>query len=166
MRKSLSTSLSSECCLFSDILEIWGQNPKVTNQVFMNCKSFDEKVLLARGLSRSTHGYCYTHGQACAFQSGAKVRVQGPPCPDFSSAGKRLGVDGPRLPAILAAGAKADAVASPALVVENVPGFPLQLAEAVYGPRFVWQGLMQEPSMVGFDMMCRTRCLSIMSRCA
>ena len=93
------------------------------------------------------------------------MRVQGPPCPDFSSAGKRLGVAGPRLPALLAAGAKSDALAVPVLVVENVPGFPVSLAEAVYGPRYKWHGMMLEPAMVGFEMMSRTRCLSFMSSC-
>ena len=160
MRKSLSTSLTEHCCVFSDILEIWGPDHASLHEAIMNTDSFDKKLCLAQNLPRATHGYCHTHDGLCPYASGAKVRVQGAPCPDFSNAGKRLGVQGPRLPPLLAAGCKADALQTPVVVLENVPGFPLWLAEAVYGPRYSWYGMLQDPSMVGFEFMSRSRWLS------
>ncbi|CAE7223083.1 Trank1 [Symbiodinium sp. CCMP2592] len=157
MRRLLTTSLMADCCVFSDILEIWGDDTTSSQAAIVQCCSFEEKLLLTRRLARKTHGYCFTHDRLCPFASEAKVRVQGPPCPDFSKIGSRTGLAGPRLPALLAAGAKADAVRSAVLLLENVPEFPLDLAEAAYGPRYTWYGQLQDPSMVGFECTARPR---------
>ena len=144
--------------MFSDILEIWGPPGDVYDQI-QALGSLEDKLAYVRALPRCRNGYCHTHGEYCPFQSCSQFRVQGPPCPDFSQAGKRLGAAGPRLPALLAAGAKAERVNAAAIVVENVPLFPLHLAQEAYGPGYAWVRTVQHPSMVGFEFMARPRLL-------
>ena len=119
-----------------------------------HCKR--KSLVLGRSLPCVNCGFCHKHGRFCPFFQRAEVRVQGPPCPDFSAMGNRAGVHGQHMPAILAGGAKASAGKSAMVIVENVPGFPLHLAESAYdGYDFVES--LQEPYMVGFEFMSRAR---------
>ena len=156
MRRSLSCYLPTHCCLFGDILDVFEDSQKVSATI-LACETFEQKVYVANQAKRQTHAFCHRHERLCPFNQGAQIRVQGPPCPDFSTAGKRAGLQGPRMPAVLAAGAKTG-IAQPALtIVENVPAFPLQLACAAYGEDYTWTETLQDPGMVGFEFMARSR---------
>ena len=155
MRCSPSASLPESACVFGDVLQIF-QDAHEASEVIRSRATLQEKVACARDLPRVNCSFCYNHGRFCPFFQGAEVRVQGPPCPDFSAMGNRAGLHGQHMPAILAGGAKASAGKSALVIVENVPGFPLHLAEAAYeGYEFVES--LQEPHMVGFEFMSRTR---------
>ncbi|CAE7632926.1 unnamed protein product, partial [Symbiodinium sp. CCMP2456] len=155
MRRSLSTFLPDSACVFGNVLQVFRDAQEASEAIRLRA-TLQEKVACARSLPCVNCGFCYKHGRFCPFFQRAEVRVQGPPCPDFSAMGNRAGVHGQHLPAILAGGAKASAGKSAMVIVENVPGFPLHLAEAAYdGYDFVES--LQEPYMVGFEFMSRTR---------
>ena len=155
MRRSLSTFLPDSACVFGNVLQVFRDAQEASEAIRLRA-TLQEKVACARSLPCVNCGLCHKHGRFCPFFQRAEVRVQGPPCPDFSAMGNRAGVHGQHMPAILAGGAKASAGKSAMVIVENVPGFPLHLAESAYdGYDFVES--LQEPYMVGFEFMSRAR---------
>ena len=72
-------------------------------------------------------------------------------------AGLRKGLHGEFFPTAVAAGAKARKTKARAVVVENVPSFPLSVAQGCYGQNYAWIQQHQDPAMVGFDFVARRR---------
>ena len=145
----------SDVCQFSNILQIWG-DPALVNDHFEKELTYDDKLKLAKSLQCYTHGWCYTHNQFCPFQK-SRSRVQGPPCPDWSPAGKRRGVQGPDLPTMLASGRKSELTCTHVVTVENAKKLPQWLVEDAYGGEYSWVYTQQTPALVGFEFMSRER---------
>ena len=120
MRYSTSLSMPLTTCQFGNILEVWGDADAAHNAL-MELQDYDSRLAAAHQWPLFSTGWCHTHGQQCHF-ARSMVRVQGPPCPDYSLCGKRRGVEGKTFPALLAAGAKARATNAALCIVENVPG--------------------------------------------
>ena len=59
--------------------------------------------------------------------------------------------------ATLAGACKAVASEAPAIIIENVPGFPDELAVQAYGNMYNWQSFVLDPSDVGFEFIARQR---------
>ena len=156
MRDSAAWSLGPSCCRFTDILEIWDTPAQDARRQIMSLDSFEEQVDYARRLPRRSTGWCEAHGCHCPF-TNSKLRVQGPPCPDWSTAGKRMGTQGQHLAPLLACGIKTQVTSPDVVVVENVPAFPLEVAGRAYGPCYTWLQTYQEPVNVGFDFVARHR---------
>ena len=155
MRALLCSRLPAETCVFADVLEVWGR-PDAVSDHFDSMQGYEAKLQTAKSLPRWTHGWCLSHNDWCPLQQ-SRLRVQGPPCVDWSQAGSGKGIDGPFFKTLLAAGAKAD-LTSPSLnVVENVTGLPFSVLQDCYGPRFSWQAATVCPSDVGFAGIARTR---------
>ena len=158
-RTSLCSRLPADTCVFSDILEVYGQ-PCEFEANLGKLQNFSQKLAYSCSVPRHDTGYCLRHGQQCAFRGPANSggpRVQGIPCPDWSRAGNLQKEDGPWLCTALAAGAKVEVTQDPLLILENVPAFPLWMAQACYGREYTFQQMFQDPSQVGFEMMARSR---------
>ena len=156
MRCSASWSLPSSCCKFRDILDIWDKPAEDVRADIQAFELLQEKVDYVRRLPRNSSGWCHAHGCYCPFRK-SKLRVQGPPCPDWSTAGQRRGEQGPHLPPLLAAGAKTQETSPDVVVVENVPAFPLDLAQMCYGEAYTFYQTYHSPESVGFDFVARHR---------
>ena len=156
MRACGSFCLPASTCQFKDILEIWGQ-PAAVQDFLTAFPDPATKVAASKQLGRYTVGWCCAHHRWCPFQQESSVRVQGPPCIDWSPAGKRLGSAGEHFPTLLASGSKADMVDTSVGILENVPTVPLQLVEQVFGPKFDVVQTWQAPWEVGFDFIARNR---------
>lgn len=147
------TSMST--CQFSNIMEIWGNHEEAIYKL-NQCCTYSEKVDMANKLPTFSHGWCYTHGQMCPYMV-SRLRVQGPPCPDWSPAGLRRGVDGKDFPVLLAGGRKTDSTQTAVAVLENAKKFPLGVIEDVYGKNYSWVYTQQDPALVGFEFISRER---------
>ena len=155
MRALLVPRLAPTTCVFKDILEIWGQ-PEAVGEALDSIRGYQSKVHFASALPRWTHGWCEAHQCWCPYRQ-SRVRVQGPPCVDWSNAGCMSGVDGPFFKTLLASGAKSDLTAPALNIVENVPGMPLDVLRDCYGPVFSWTQSSVKPADVGFSGISRTR---------
>lgn len=143
-------------CQFSDILEIWG-NPQQVTAAFQQCQHYHQKVWIAQQMPVQSHGWCHTHARMCPYRA-SNCRVQGPPCIDWSPAGKQLGKEGPYLPTLLASGSKTESTETALAVVENAKNFPLDVVQdAYYGTNYSWAYTQQHPSLVGFECISRER---------
>ena len=156
MRESASWYLPSSCCKFQNILDVWNAPPEEVSATVQSLGSLQEQLEYVNSLPLNGQGWCETHARYCAYAQ-SDLRVQGPPCPDWSRAGLRLGVKGPNFPPLLAAGAKTKVTAPRCVIVENVPGFPKDLAQACYGSNYVWRQTFKKPEEVGFEFVARTR---------
>ena len=155
MRSLLCPRLSPTTCVFKDILEIFGE-PGSVAAYFDSLSGYENMLASARNMQRWSHGWCLTHNTWCPFRQ-SRLRVQGPPCVDWSAAGLRGGVEGPFFKTLLAAGAKTDLTAPCLSLLENVPGLPMSVVQDCYGPSFAWQSLVLSPADVGFGGVARTR---------
>lgn len=155
MRSAATALIPADSCVFDDILEIWG-DPREVKEVLNNCEGYENKLKQSASLPIYSHAWCHKHQNNCHLGTG-KPRVQGPPCPDWSSAGLKKGLEGVHLACALAGGAKARATLSPAVVVENVPRMPQFLLEDSYGPEMNWAKFIVCPGDVGFEMIARER---------
>ena len=155
MRACAMFALPPRSCAFKNILEIWGEPPSVED-VFTQIQNYEDKLLASRLMPRYSVGWCHAHHRWCPF-ANSECRVQGPPCVDWSLAGRRLGLEGPFLPTLLASGSKADLVDAAVSVVENVPALKKEIVEQVYGPKFSVAEALQSPSDVGFEFISRRR---------
>ena len=144
-----------DVCQFSNILEIWG-DPARVNQVFQQNYQYESKLSVARNLDCCSHGWCEAHHKFCEFKK-SRARIQGPPCPDWSQAGKHRGIQGPDFPTMLAAGRKANLTDSNVCVVENSKRLPSKVVQDAYGDEYSWVYTHQDPSLVGFEFMARER---------
>ena len=122
MREFATDRLPSTTCIFSNILDLWG-DPQSVEQCLGAHASFSAKVGAARSWPRYSHGWCLRHHRWCPY-TNSECRVQGPPCPDWSSAGNRAGVAGKDLPTLLAGGAKMDLTQPCIGVIENSTHMP------------------------------------------
>ena len=150
MRSLLRSRLPPTTCVFRDILELWGESGQVS------AYQPADKFHAAQALPLWTHGWCESHEMWCPFQQ-SRLRVQGPPCTDWSRAGLGQGVCGPMFATLLASGRKAEASNIHACIVENVPQLDGQVHRACYGPKFDWQRELQQPAQVGYSCIARDR---------
>ena len=155
MRNLLVPRLPETTCVFRDVLEVWGQ-PSVVSDYLDNQSGYEDKVMSARALPRWTYGWCLAHNCWCPFRQ-SRLRVQGPPCVDWSPAGLGLGIEGPFFKTLLAAGSKCDLTSPCVCLVENVPQLPLSVLQDAYGPRFEWRSRTVCPADVGFSCVSRRR---------
>ena len=155
MRLCANFHLPEDVCQFGNILEIWGC-PDLAATTLQNLGSYEERVGAAHNWPTQATGYCYRHDQQCPY-ARSHLRVQGPPCPDYSLCGRRKGTDGPTFPALLAAGAKARLAGSSLVIVENVPGLPMEVVQDVYGDAYDCTAVMLDPAHAGFDCVARPR---------
>jgi hypothetical protein len=161
MMRCLEHVLPSTACKYSDILEVF-QDPADSCARLLAEPDYDSKLALYKTLPTNTSGSCKTHGGVCPFQKHQSLlRVQGPPCPDWSTANTKgadhKGLKGPRLPTLFAAAAKARVAGSTMTVVENVKGMPLYLLEDAYSPTTTWIERTLCPGMTGFGYIARLR---------
>ena len=155
MRSLLRARLPPTTCVFRDILEIWGDGAEVSAYL----DSFtdpEQKFRAMEQLPVWTHGWCEAHQMWCPYQQ-SRVRVQGPPCTDWSQAGLGQGVWGPMFKTLMASGKKAARTQAHACVVENVPQLDTQVMEACYSSKFDWVRTLQRPAQVGYAAVARER---------
>ena len=155
MRLCSNFHMPADLCQFGNILEIWGDPDAV--QASLADLTYEERLCCAHGWPLRSTGFCYTHQRQCAYNAGCHVRVQGPPCPDYSAAGLRRGASGPTFPTMLAAGAKSRLTRSALVVLENVCGLPEEVVADAFGPDYTLSSFAQSPSDVGFDCVARPR---------
>ena len=155
MRAAVSATLPSTTCQFADILDIWGDGSSAGERI-RAMKTYQQKVALVQTLPLSQRAWCCKHERLCPLTS-SDVRIQGVPCPDWSNAGTHSGVHGPLLPTAFAAGAKANATKTTAVVLECVPALPQWLIEDSYGADYTWHRTHISPSDVGFEFIARPR---------
>ena len=157
MRRCAQQRLPAEVCQFGNILDIWG-SPSIVEEQLSVLGTYEARLAASHQWPLQPCGFCYTHQRMCPYaRSGVTVRIQGPPCPDFSAAGRRRGVEGPTFGALLAAGAKAR-LTSPALtVVENVPGLSTDVVREVFGSGYKCARAELSPEDAGFDAIARHR---------
>lgn len=155
MRLAAETLIPYDCCVFSNVLEVWG-SPEEVLTLMGNCSTYEDKLEQANALPKHQYAYCQKHQKFCHIGKG-RPRVSGPPCPDWSSAGLKRGLDGPDLPCTLAGGAKARAAETPVAVVENVRGISGDVIADAYGPEYRWARVQVSPKLVGFEMVSRDR---------
>ena len=155
MREFATDRLPSTTCIFSNILDLWG-DPQSVEQCLGAHASFSAKVGAARSWPRYSHGWCLRHHRWCPY-TNSECRAQGPPCPDWSSAGNRAGVAGKDLPTLLAGGAKMDLTQPCIGVIENSTHMPSGVVQEAYGCKYELIYTHQRPSQVGFEFIARDR---------
>ena len=155
MRRSVRWHLPHSCCVFQDILEVWDMPAERAAEI-RRLQKLPDQLAYAQGLPRNAFGWCEAHQAYCSFTK-SNLRVQGPPCPDWSTAGQRLGTQGQHFAPLLAAGAKTQVTQPDTVIVENVAAFPVDLASLVYGPEYSWCQTFQRPASVGFEFVSRHR---------
>ena len=168
MAEAASTFLPAKTCVFSDVLEIWGQNTTRLQEHLNGLQRYADKLKTAWKMPVYSTAWCSRHCDQCPVASALQLRprVQSPPCPDWSNAGARRGLNGPTIAATLAGGRKAAYTQAPCVVIENVPAFPEELAADAYGPDYMWQSFIFTPDDVGFDFIARKRTGSHESECS
>ena len=157
MRGAAQQHLHPTTCVFKDILDIWCDAGEAKTRL-NSLSSYPDKVAAAWQLPCSLWGYCFQHGQYCCYHGGEeRLRVQGPPCVDWSTAGNQRGISGENFPTMLAAGAKANATATSLVALENVVPLPPQVVTDSFGNRFDFRHAVLSPAQVGFEFMSRDR---------
>ena len=166
MAAAATTFLPPETCLFSDVLHVWGESAELVKQ-FDNFPTFEDKMRAARKMPVFDRAWCTTHQRFCPIGGCGRPRprIQSPPCPDSSQAGKKRGRQGPTIPATLAGGQKCAVSRAPCVVVENVPGFPDELAVEIYGSSWassslLVRGLTRVPKLLT-HVACKHSCLTL-----
>ena len=101
-------------------------------------------------------GFCLRHLGYCPYDTGALLRVGGPPCVDFSSAGLRRGENGPTAGTHIAYGTKAETSSTALVCFENVPACP-EWFRADCLPSFNFEHVWTAPEEFGFSAMRRDR---------
>ena len=159
MRHCAQWRLPEGACQFGNILDIWGC-ASAAQQGLNILGTYESRVEASHQWPLQPSGFCYTHQQACPYArptTAATVRIQGPPCPDYSAAGRRQGVSGPTFATLLAAGAKCRLTSPCLAVVENVPGLPTQVVKEVYGSGYRCVRADLCPGDAGFKAVSRPR---------
>ena len=155
MRRLLQPRLPPTTCVFRDILEIWGNGEQVS-QYFAQFPDPGKKLSAAQQLPVWTHGWCLAHEAWCPYHQ-YRMRVQGPPCTDWSKAGLGQGAYGPMFTTLLASGSKAQLTEPHVCLVENVGQMDDDVFRSCYGPMFSWHRRLQCPADVGFACVARER---------
>ena len=118
----LLRALPTDTCIFSDVMDVFGEGAEWTNALCNQPDYRAQKMLLFRNANVFSAGRCIRHGGQCPF--GARLRVGGPPCTDHSTAGNRQGVVGPTAGAMMGYGVKAESTSTSLLCLENVLACP------------------------------------------
>ncbi len=124
--------------MFSDIFN-WFPTlrsiPPRDRDAFLNNLSYEEKQQWFRLATAQLDAWCEQHQKICQWR--VAIELCGTPCVDFSSSGRRLGVDGPSM-SVFFAWVRAVLTMLPMMVVhENVQGFPEQLIRDCFAHLYI-----------------------------
>ena len=160
MRAGLRERLPDECCIFGDVMDVFGGGHMLNR--FLSIPSYQEKLDFASELPLYSTSYCYQHGQRCPINTGAAARMGGLPCQDYSAAGKQRKVQGPNYPCTLGFSYKSSLANNSIIGIECVPRLPRDVpVDAFRHDNVTW--LLEEvlePHDLGFENIARPRLLT------
>ncbi|CAE7480118.1 HMCN1, partial [Symbiodinium necroappetens] len=150
----LLNSLPCDTCVFGDIMDILGDG-KAWTRLLQSAPTYWEKKRAIYDLGNVYDtGFCARHHKHCPFDTGSKLRVGGPPCVDYSSAGLRCAENGPTVGTQIAYGLKAQSTSTELLCFENVKNCPEWLRRDNL-PSFTLEHFDVATSDYGFNAMRR-----------
>ena len=124
---------STPRCIFGDVQNFL--NKRIKRTVIERMSSFayaDMHRIVMQPGALAAEGWCERHHQVCRLAT-AFLHVAGPPCVDFSSQGKQLGVDGSACLAMLIWLAMRVKLEEDVIIFENVTRFHRHLLEQAFG---------------------------------
>ena len=120
----LLNRLPLQTCIFGDIMDVFGDGKAWTDLLQRQATYWEKKRALYDRAQVYDSGFCLRHLGYCPYNTGALLRVGGPPCVDFRTAGLRRGEDGPTAGTHIAYGMKAETTSTAMVCFENVQGCP------------------------------------------
>ena len=137
-------------------MDIFGNGALWTEWLQRRPTYWDKKRMIYQHAQVQESGFCLRHLRHCPYDTGARLRVGGPPCTDYSPAGLLQGENGPTAGTPIAYGVKTESSSTALVCFENVPGCPDWLRSDNL-PSFSVQHFDIAPADFGFTAMRRDR---------